>query len=830
MKLFDYQKSDLSSAMQQYYDFKLQNPDCIIFFQLGDFYEMFFEDAVEVATLLELTLTKKSAGLSEKVPMAGVPLSSINDYVKRLMYFNKKVAIVSQEDNPKPGTKLVNRVLTKVVTPGTYQDMASNENNFLASVVSTDITRLAYGDLSTGEMYFVDFLNVDQAFDEIIKLNITEVININNSVDRYYDLFDSYNITINVHHSNLHTLDSANQILVEYFTKVSCNNIAHLKPYVQLFNEDYMYLSLNTQKQLELVETAKDQEYFGSLFWYLNQTNTAMGRRMLKKFILNPVIDQSEIIRRHNLVGIFINNLIVFNDVGNSLKTIYDFERLIGRLSDGSILPKELEQLKKSLLSLPNLKESLSMLGGDFEILSDEINPLSDVAKLLNDALIDEPNSFIKEGNIIKSSFDPQVEELRHLKQNSTQWLLDFEAKEREKTGIKNLKVKYNKIFGYFIEITNSFLDLVPDTYTRKQTMANCERYITEELKEQENKILSSSDLLFTLEYEIYNDLRNKLKSYIANLQDLAYKISFIDVIHSFATITIRDNLCRPAIGEDVALEIIDGYHPVVKSKIKNYISNDIILDDEVDILLITGPNMSGKSTYMRQVIISIILAQIGCYVPAKSYKSKAFDKIYTRIGASDDLAQGKSTFMVEMSETADALANATTDSLLVFDELGRGTSTYDGIAIAQSIIEFLHAKKGVKTLFSTHYHELIDLEYTLPRLKNIHVDAKQEAGNLVFYHKILPGGVEKSFGIDVAKLADLPHEVIARSRIVIEELEQSHDITHHQSQVNNINQADSKMELELLNLKLDVIRELDLNKLSPIELFNIINNFQQDM
>ncbi len=824
MNIFDYKREELSSAMQQYYDYKTENPDCIVFFQLGDFYEMFFQDAIEVANLLELTLTKKSAGLEEKVPMAGVPLSSINDYVKRLMYFNKKVAIVSQEENPKPGTKLVQRHLTKVITPGTYQDLSSTDNNFIGSIIVTDKARLAYGDISTGELYYVDFLNVDIAFNEIIKLNISEVININGAISRFEEICSSYNITVNYFDDIDNNLNSACVILKEYLEKVNCGKIDHLKAFVELFKDDYMHLSINTQKQLELVETAKDQEYYGSLFWYLNKTNTAMGRRLLKKYILNPIIDESELNKRHNLIEILTDNLILQNDITNSLKQIYDFERLIGRVSEGTILPKEMEQLKKSLLSIPNLKESLDLLGGEFSTLSNEISPLSEISNLLDSALLEEPNSYIKEGNIIKSSYDERVAEYRDIKQNSTQWLVNFENKEREKTGIKNLRVKYNKVFGYFIEVTNSFLSQVPEDYVRKQTMTNCERYITDELKVQEDKILSASDILFNLEYKIYTELKEELKTFIPKLQRLANQIAFIDVMNSFSTTVLSDNLVRPEFGEEVHIQ--EGFHPVVEKNVTNYIKNDLSLDNDTDILLITGPNMSGKSTYMRQIVVIIIMAQIGCFVPAKSAKLKIFDKIYTRIGASDDLAQGKSTFMVEMSETAEALNNATKDSLLIFDELGRGTSTYDGVAIAQAIIEYIHENLGAITLFSTHYHELVDLEESLSRLKNIHVDAKQENGNLVFYHKILPGGVEKSFGIDVAKLAQLPDSVIARSRVVINELEMSH---HNVDNTSDLKNSCVSEETELLKIRLEKIDNLDLNKMSPMELFNFINKFQED-
>ncbi len=676
-------------------------------------------------------------------------------------------------------------------------------------------------------MYFVDFLNIDTAFNEIIILNIKEIIDINNSLYKYSELIEYYNITYNKKVVVLETLDDVQKELTKYIEEISCGKTDHLKPYKHIYKDDYMYISANTLIQLELVKTAKEHDYFGSFFWYMNKTNTAMGRRQLKKYILNPIINEKEIYRRQNYIELLLNNPIIMYDLEESLKKIYDFERLIARVSESTITPRELEQLRKSLASIPNLKQSLDALGGEFSILNEEIDPVDDVYKMLCLSLGEDLPRSIKDSNIIKEGFNDEIDRLRSLKTNSTKWLLDLEQEQREITGIKNLKIKYNKIFGYFFEVTNSFLNKVPDNYIRKQTMANCERYITQELKIEENKILNASDMLKKLEIQVFEEIKLYVKKEMIRLQSLAHKVAFIDVMSSFAKLSKNNNLVCPKYEEKDVINIIEGFHPVVKQGLKTYINNDILMPEDVDILLITGPNMSGKSTYMRQLVLIIIMGQMGCYVPAKEAHLKIIDKIYTRIGASDDLAQGKSTFMVEMKETAEALTNATKDSLLIFDELGRGTSTYDGIALAQAIIEEVHQKIKCKTLFSTHYHELIELENNLEKLKNIHVKAKQENGELTFYHKILPGGVEKSFGIEVAKLADLSDEVIVRANQIMYQLEDNHTIFNKDTkQLENNNEQ----ELELIKLKLERIKNLDLNKMSPIEVVNFINNFKEHL
>ncbi len=879
MKITDVNRDELTNGMRQYYDIKIEHLDKVVLFQLGDFYELFFEDAIEVANLLELTLTKKSAGLKEKIPMAGVPLSTLDVTVKRLMDFNKTVAIVKQDDLNSVGKKLVERKLEKIVTPGTYFDVNSNENNFTVAISQGENLSVAYGDLATGEMFACDFVNRDEAFNYILTLGIKEIIDPEKIFESYHEVTQSMVITVNTSHEfseiKSDSQEQAVSYLTEYLKFVTRDKIEHLQPVQIIDMNNYMQMSLQTQKQLELLTTLKDNESSGTLYWFLNRTSTAMGRRALKRMVIQPLLNQQEINRRHNIVDLMLRQSYITEMTREILKQIYDFERLIGRLSDEQINPKELNQLKLSIAKIPDLKSQLSQFAHPIlDEFADEIDDLSDIHKLINKQLMEEAPMQIKDGNIIKNKFNDEVDRLRDIKQNSNQWLANFEIEEREKTGIKTLKVKYNKIFGYFIEVTNSFLNLVPDDYVRKQTMANCERYITEELKVAENDILNAAERLNTLEMQLYTELRQNLKVYITRLQNVAHKIAYIDVMCSFATVSNENNLVRPEFNEDNKVELIESWHPIVKKITKNFIHNDVTFKHNEDIILITGPNMSGKSTYMRQFVLTVIMAQIGCFVPAKKANLKQFDRIFTRIGASDDLASGKSTFMVEMAETAEALNRATANSILIFDELGRGTSTYDGVALASAILEYIHENLNVKTMFSTHYHELVDLQQQFSKIKNVHVKAKKENGQLKFYHKVLPGGVEKSYGIEVAKLANLPEVVTNRAQILIEELEASHkkiepeetqkklnskaqqiknnDIDKEQSVEKPVNDNEkitkypegTKRQVPLFDLeqkpvnkvsKEDAklakrIKELDLLKLSPLDALILLNDLQNDL
>ncbi len=835
MKLEDFNKSDLSNAMQQYYDFKINNINSIVLFQLGDFYEMFFEDAVEVATLLELTLTSKSAGLSHKVPMAGVPVNSLNDYVKKLMKFNKTVAIVEQTDELIPNSKLVQRRLKKIITPGTYFDETSLDNNYVASIYYGKELWLSYGDTSTGEMYNAQFGNIEMLFNELIVLNVKEVLDPFNILSNYDTIAKHYFMQIisdkyfvaEIPLAKNSDVETSNQILLKYIDKILCGKTNHISTFKLIDKSLFMNMSINTQQQLELTATMRGNEYYGSLFWFLNKTNTAMGRRLLKKMILNPLILEHDIYYRHEIVEAMMNKFLTMEKINIELSAVYDFERLIGRISDMSILPKEVLQLKKSIARLPDIKVFLQEFDNEqLEKIANEIDPMENLHVLIEELICDDTSNNAKDGDVIKNGFSEEIDKLRALKKNSNAWLIDFEIKERKATGIKNLKIKYNRIFGYFIEITNGNVETIPGNYIRKQTMSNCERYITEELKIAEEKILNASDLCIRLEHELYLDLKEKLKTFINQLQELANKISFVDVMTSFAKVSLENHFTRPNFIES-GIDIKESSHPIIKLIQSNFIYNDIKLDEDTNIQIVTGPNMAGKSTYMRQLALTVIIGQIGCFVPARECNIKLFDKIYTRIGASDDLAQGKSTFMVEMTETAEALQNATANSLLIFDELGRGTSTYDGVSLAQSIIEYISENLSCTTFFSTHYHELIDLEERYNNIKNVHVRAEEIDGELMFFHKVLPGGVGKSYGIAVAKLADLPSRVISRANVIIRDLESMHHIELKGSTpaINNIDE-----EKELLKIQVEKIRNLNIENITPLDALVLLNKIKNDL
>lgn len=827
----------LSAAMRQYYDIKMENFDCIIFFQLGDFYELFFNDAIEISNLLELTLTGKKAGLEERIPMAGIPIKALDDYLKILMKHNKKVAIVDQDDTITPGSKLVTRRLRTIITPGTYHDTNTRDNVFIASLVNEITPKLSYVDIATAECYNCEMLNLDEAINEVVRLGIKELVIDFELNEDARDMLTFYGVTVTNHqHSgeliatgNINQnkkMINVNNLLIDFLVQ---NHIRydHLLNFKLIESNDYMRLTLATQKQLELTETMKSNEYVGSLFWYLNETNTAMGRRLLKQWITRPLVNVSEISNRHHFTTKMISSSIETASIKEILSEIYDFERIIGRINDNVIAPKEVYQLLKSIKRLGELKQVLSNFNDEYiENFASDIDPLVDVYSLLEESICENNQMSATNGEIIKPGYDSEVDRLRDVKNNSTKWLANFELQQREETGIKNLKIKYNKIFGYFLEVTNGNKDLVPEHYIRKQTMVNAERYITNELKDAENEILNAAELVTNLEYELFVAIRSKLKSELSRLKSVAVKISTLDVLSSFATVALKNNLVKPEFTDNNVIEIIEGRHPIVEQMCENYIVNDCVMDETNNTQLITGPNMAGKSTYMRQVVLIAIMAQIGSYVPASKAKLKVFDQIFTRIGASDDLAQGQSTFMVEMSETSYALKHATNDSLIIFDELGRGTSTYDGIALAHAIIEYLEKNLDVKTLFSTHYHELTNLESEITSVRNVHVKAEEESGSgLTFYHKVIPGAVQKSYGIEVAALAKLPVDVIYRSKQLMTSLETDNNNTNISSTDNSMNDQliEDNKRLESKLEKLNSLLNYDPNNLTPMEALSLL-------
>ncbi len=843
MEIKSIDPNQLSAAMRQYYDIKMDNFDCVIFFQLGDFYELFFDDAIEISNLLELTLTGKKAGLEEKIPMAGIPIKALDEYLKLLMKHNKKVAIVEQDDTITPGSKLVTRRLKTIITPGTYHDTNTRDNVFIASLVNEITPKISYVDIATAECFNCEMLNIDEAINEVIRLGIKELVIDFDLNEDYSDMLEFYGITITKHTLRGELLATnnviqnpkmanVNNLLIDF---LDANHIRfdHLVNFILIESNDYMRLTLATQKQLELTETMKSSEYVGSLFWYLNDTKTAMGRRLLKQWITRPLVNVNEISTRHHYTSKMIENSIVTEKVKDILSDIYDFERIIGRINDNVIAPKEMYQLLKSIRRLEELKQVLNEYHDDMlSNFASDIDPLTDVFAML-DVAIDENNQMsATNGEIIKPGYNSEVDRLRDVKNNSTKWLANFELEQREATGIKNLKVKYNKVFGYFLEVSNGNKDLVPEHYVRKQTMTNAERFITNELKEAENEILNAAEMVTNLEYDLYVELRTKLKLELSRLKSVAIKISTLDVLGSFASVALKNNLVKPEFTDTNQIEIIEGRHPIVEQMCENYIVNDCVMAEDNNTLLITGPNMAGKSTYMRQVVLIAIMAQIGSYVPATKAKLKVFDQIFTRIGASDDLAQGQSTFMVEMSETSYALKHATNDSLIIFDELGRGTSTYDGIALAHAIIEYLEKNLDVKTLFSTHYHELTQLENEISSVKNVHVKAEEKSDNgLTFYHKVIPGAVQKSYGIEVAALAKLPIDVIYRSKQLMSSLE-----SNSNKQVASVDfNIDTEMleQNQKLQTKLEQVNNLldvEVNNMTPMEALMHLANIKKVM
>ena len=844
MNLENIDINKLSPMMRQYVEIKEKNKDVIIMFRLGDFYEMFFEDAINVSRELELTLTGKSAGLEERVPMCGVPHHAANIYIEKLIEKGYKVGICEQMEDPKTTKGLVKRDLVNIVSSGTILDseiLNEKENNYIGSLL--DLTHsyvITYSDISTGEIY-VTLINhkKEQAINEIMSIGIKEIITNETDTSLINLLKNQYKITL-TKTDNIEDLKEYEYIykditdtrlvngikhLLTYINNTQKRNLSHLQKARILEEKEHLKMDIHTKRNLELTETLRLKQRNYSLIWLLDKTKTAMGSRLLKNYIENPLINKEEINRRYKIVETLIQEFILKNDLIENLYEVYDLERLSGRIAFGNANARDLLQLKRSLKVLPNIKEILKNLNYD-----KTIDTLDELYNLLEDSIYEEPPISIKEGYLIKEGYNKDLDELKTLRKGGKDFVAKFENEEKERTGIKNLKVGYNKVFGYYIEISKGNTNLVKEEYgyVRKQTLSNCERYISPILKEKEDLILNAEEKIIDLEYELFINIRNKVKEYILKLQEIAKTISEIDVLQSFATVSEENNYVKPELNDE-EIRIIEGRHPVVEKVLvgNEYVSNDIILDKNTNILLITGPNMAGKSTYMRQMAIITIMAQIGCFVPAKEAKIKIFDAIYTRIGASDDLVSGESTFMVEMIEANNAISNATSNSLILFDELGRGTATFDGMALAQSIIEYIHNNIKCKTFFSTHYHELTDLENNLKNLKNVHVSAHEEDGNITFLHKIKEGSIDKSYGIHVAKLANLPLPLIKRAAEILkvyENKEKKRDIKIQEALPIDdlIEQVPSKIEED--------IKELDILKLTPIDAMNTLYKLQEEI
>ena len=831
----------VTPMMRQYIETKKQNRDIILFYRLGDFYEMFFEDAITVSRELELTLTGKSAGLDERIPMCGVPYHAANIYIDKLVAKGYKVGICEQLEDPKQAKGIVKRGMVQIVSSGTLfnESLDEKENNYIGSIIDFNYGyAVCYSDITTGEIYtFLLEHNPTKLVSEIVSLGIKEVIvNENFNKDVYSLLKNNFKITVSIfnnkqdleqYHYIYENIQDARLIeaikyLLSYINYTQFRDLSHLQKAIIRENKNYLKMDIHTKRNLELTETLRLKQRNHSLIWLLDKTKTAMGSRLLKNYIENPLIDKKEIERRYDCIEKLLEEFILTSDLEKYLLEVYDLERLSGRIAFGSANARDMLQLKNSLKFLPNIQDILTKIE-----FYKNIEPLTDLYELLEKGIYENPPVTIKEGYIIKEGYNQELDELKDLRKGGKDFIAKFENEERDRTGIKNLKVGYNKVFGYYIEISKGNISLIKDEYgyERKQTLSNCERYISPILKEKENLILNAEEKIIDLEYQLFCEIRDKVKEYIPKLQYISKVISEIDCLQAFANVSSNNNYVRPQLTDERIIKIIDDRHPVVEQVIESeYVPNDIIMDKDTNILLITGPNMAGKSTYMRQLAITVIMAQIGCFVPAREATLPIFDAIFTRIGASDDLVSGESTFMVEMKEANNAISNATSNSLILFDELGRGTATFDGMALAQAIIEYIHDNIKCKTLFSTHYHELTDLENNLVNLKNIHVSAHEEDGNITFLHKIKKGSIDKSYGIHVAKLANLPDTLIKRANQILsvyESKEKKRDfIIQEALPLDDLIKEESIVEKELKN-----INPLEM---TPLEAINFLYELKE--
>ncbi len=876
----------LTPMMQQYMETKKQYPDCILFYRLGDFYEMFFEDAVTVSRELEIVLTGKNCGLEERAPMCGVPYHAVESYLNRLVSKGYKVAICEQVEDPKQAKGIVKREVVRIVTPGTnlnVQALDETKNNYIMCIVYiADRYGLSVADVSTGDYFVTELDSGKKLLDEIAKFSPSEIIcnepfymsgmDLEDLKERlgiaiysldawYFD--DAMCERVLKEHFQVGTLEGlglgdyncgviAAGALMQYLYETQKTSLSHLTHITGYTTGKYMLLDSSTRRNLELCETLREKQKRGSLLWVLDKTRTAMGARTLRSYVEQPLIEQDAIVARLDAVEELKDNAIAREEIREYLSPVYDLERLISRITYQSANPRDLTAFKCSLQMLPHIRYILEeMQSGLLRNLHEELDPLQDLYKLVETAIVEEPPLAMKEGGIIRDGYNEEVDRLRSAKTEGKTWLAELESEEREKTGIKNLKIKYNKVFGYYLEVTNSYKDLVPDYYTRKQTLANAERYIIPRLKELEDTILGAEDKLYALEYELYCQVRDTIGAEVLRIQKTAKAIAKLDVFASFAFVAERNHYVRPKINEKGVINIKNGRHPVVEQMIPNdmFIANDTLLDDKKNrVSIITGPNMAGKSTYMRQTALILLLAQIGSFVPAECANIGIVDRIFTRVGASDDLASGQSTFMVEMTEVANILRNATDKSLLILDEIGRGTSTFDGLSIAWAVVEHISNKKllGAKTLFATHYHELTELEGKIDSVNNYCIAVKEKGDDIVFLRKIVKGGADKSYGIQVAKLAGVPESVIARAKEIVGELSDA-DITTRVRDLTVQNQETKKKqktkrydEVDLAQISLfdtvkddDVLKELEeleVSNMTPMDALNTIYRLQNKL
>lgn len=844
--------------MKQYLTIKADHQDAFLFFRLGDFYEMFYEDAVKGAQELEITLTQRDPNQKEPIPMCGIPHHAAENYIKKLVDKGYKVAICEQVQDPKDAVGVVKREVVQVVTPGTVMEstmLRENESNYIASLsqFKDGSFVIVYNDLSTGENSLALITNGWEAvMHELFNQTIKEVvISSNLSEDLQRQLIDRLQVTLSYQNEvnfnaefrslcddiNDERLMKAFSRLLNYIQKTQKRSLDHLQPAKVIELKDYLSLDMYSKRNLELTETIMKKGKHGSLLWVLDKTVTAMGARTLKKWIERPLLQKQLIEKRLNIVEGFYRGFMERDSVRETLKAVYDLERLAGRIAFGNVNARDLIQLKQSLIKIPELKSALKQFN-DQEItaLGENLIYPEELVTLLSSSLVDDPPISIKEGSIIKDGYHEKLDTYRDASRNGKQWIAALESKEKEATNIRTLKIGYNRIFGYYIEITHANTHLIPEgRYERKQTLRNAERYITPELKEKEQLILEAEEQSVALEYNLFIEIREQIKNKIPTIQRLAEIISQIDVLQSFATVSEENHYKRPKFVDD-QLVIKKGRHPVIEQVMKDgsFVPNDVLLTQDTNVLLITGPNMSGKSTYMRQLALIAIMGQIGCFVPCDQADLLVFDQIFTRIGAADDLVAGQSTFMVEMLEANHAIANATDKSLILLDEVGRGTSTYDGMALAQAIVEYIHDHIGAKTLFSTHYHELTTLEHSLKRLKNIHVRAEEFEGNVVFLHQIKDGAADESYGIHVAKLADLPEKLINRATTILGKLEAKEIVEETNSGQLSFFKAEAQPVKEQQNKQthhkvVDQLKDIDLFDMTPLQAMNKLHELQKE-
>lgn len=856
-----------SPMMQQYMDIKNEYKDCILFFRLGDFYEMFFDDALTVSKELELTLTGRECGQKDRAPMCGVPYHSADSYIAKLVERGYKVAIAEQMEDPKKVKNLVKRQVIRVVTKGTLDDtnvLDESKNNYIVCVYKkSDDYGISAVDVTTGEFLTLALEQVDErkVLDELAKFNPAEII-INNECSTleksFYDIFNvkaekffdwafnfdtAYNnLCEHFKTLNLYGFGFANQksdnlciiasgALLEYLYQIQKSFQAQITNLKKYFNSDFMIIDIASRKNLELTQTNRDKSKKGSLIWVLDKTKTAMGSRLIRKWIEQPLINVYEINKRLDFTDELLNDNISREELKELLNTIYDIERLLSKVAMNSANAKDLICLGNSLKHLPDIRNIIGMFKSEYAVqIYNQFDILEDIYNLITSSIVQEASFNVREKNFIKSGFNKELDDLRQIRENSAKIIADLEESEREKTGIKKLKIRNNKVFGYYIEISNSYKDLVPDYYIRKQTLANCERFFTEHLKKIEDDIFNAQEKINQLEYEIFMDVVKNISMHISRIQKTAYLISVIDVILSFADVSDKNKYIKPIVNNSGVIDIKDGRHPVVEKFIGSaFVPNDTFLNLSNDRLsVITGPNMAGKSTYMRQIALIVLMAQIGCFIPASSASIGVVDKIFTRVGASDDLASGQSTFMVEMNEVANILHCATKNSLVIIDEVGRGTGTYDGLSIAWSVIEYISQNLGCKTLFATHYHELTELEGKISGVKNYCAAVKEDGDNVIFLRKIVPGDINHSYGIYVARLAGLPEQIVKRAQEIFAMLDDNDKGKNNNSEAKEVFYAVKKpFDEEANRIIIKELKKIDIKKMSVREILRTITVLQ---